>query len=56
MPRRQRKARDPWNGGQKHRFGLSPTLVRALFVISIVLPGPQVLVYLVLWVLLPKRP
>ena len=38
-----------------HRFGLSPTLVRALFVVSIVLPGPQVLVYLVLWLLVPEE-
>ena len=36
------------------RFGLSTGLVRALFVISIVLPGPQILLYLALWVILPS--
>lgn len=39
--------------GIARRFGLSPTLVRVLFVASIILPGPQVLVYAVLWILLP---
>jgi len=37
------------------RFGLSTTLVRALFVVSIVLPGTQVVVYLVLWLLIPEE-
>jgi phage shock protein PspC (stress-responsive transcriptional regulator) len=36
-----------------HRFGVSAGLVRALFVISIVLPGPQVLLYLGLWIFIP---
>ena len=35
------------------RFGLSVGLVRALFVISIVLPGPQILLYLGLWIFIP---
>jgi phage shock protein PspC (stress-responsive transcriptional regulator) len=38
-----------------HRFGLSTGLVRALFVVSIVLPGPQILVYLGLWIFLPSE-
>ena len=37
------------------RFDLSPTLVRALFVISIVLPGPQILLYLGLWIVVPSE-
>lgn len=36
------------------RFGLSTTLVRAAFVISCVLPGPQVLAYLALWLIIPS--
>jgi phage shock protein PspC (stress-responsive transcriptional regulator) len=28
--------------------------VRLLFVLSIVLPGPQVLIYLLLWVVIPR--
>jgi phage shock protein PspC (stress-responsive transcriptional regulator) len=37
------------------RFGLSVTLVRVLFVVSIVLPGPQFLLYLVLWLVFPSE-
>ena len=38
-----------------HRFDLSPGLVRVLFVVSCVLPGPQFLIYLVGWVLIPRE-
>ena len=38
------------------RFGVSPWLVRALFLVSLLLPGPQVIAYLVLWVVLPEEP
>jgi phage shock protein PspC (stress-responsive transcriptional regulator) len=37
------------------RFGISTGLVRALFVISIILPGPQILLYLGLWIFLPSE-
>ena len=40
--------------GIADRFGLSRTLVRVLFVVSIVLPGPQVLLYVALWILIPS--
>lgn len=39
--------------GIAQRFGISRTLVRALFIASLILPGTQVLVYAVLWVLMP---
>jgi phage shock protein PspC (stress-responsive transcriptional regulator) len=35
------------------RFDLSPTLVRVLFVLSMLLPGPQILAYIVLWIVIP---
>lgn len=35
------------------RFGVSPTVVRLAFVASLFLPGPQILLYLALWVLIP---
>jgi phage shock protein PspC (stress-responsive transcriptional regulator) len=41
--------------GLARRFGLSPTTVRVLFVLSCLLPGPQFVLYLVLWVLLPDE-
>lgn len=34
-------------------FHTSPWLVRLLFLASCLLPGPQVLVYLILWIVLP---
>lgn len=43
-------------GGLAEYFGADPTLVRVLFVLSILLPGPQVLAYLILWVIIPERP
>jgi phage shock protein C len=41
--------------GLADRFGLPRNLVRVLFVLSCLLPGPQVLIYLVLWVVMPQR-
>jgi phage shock protein PspC (stress-responsive transcriptional regulator) len=37
------------------RFGVSPNVVRAIFVASIILPGPQFVVYLALWILIPSE-
>jgi phage shock protein PspC (stress-responsive transcriptional regulator) len=42
--------------GLAERFGMSPFVVRLLFLLSCLLPGPQFLIYLVLWVIMPKRP
>lgn len=42
--------------GLAERFGWSANVVRLLFVLSCVLPGPQLLIYLALWVIMPKRP
>ena len=41
--------------GLAKRFGTSPTLVRALFLLSMLLPGPQILIYVALWVIVPKQ-
>lgn len=35
------------------RFGMKPGLVRLIFVLSCLLPGPQILIYIVLWIILP---
>ncbi|MCU1650715.1 MAG: phage-shock protein, partial [Pseudonocardia sp.] len=37
--------------GLADRFGMSPFVVRLLFVLSCLLPGPQFVIYLVLWVI-----
>jgi phage shock protein PspC (stress-responsive transcriptional regulator) len=41
--------------GLARRFNLSPTLVRVLFVLSVFLPGPQVVIYIALWFLMPSE-
>jgi phage shock protein PspC (stress-responsive transcriptional regulator) len=41
--------------GLARRFGMSPNTVRLLFVLSCLLPGPQFVVYIVLWVLMPEE-
>jgi len=34
---------------------MSPTLLRLLAVLSCLLPGPQFIAYIVLWVVMPKE-
>ncbi|MGH4019476.1 MAG: PspC domain-containing protein [Pseudonocardiaceae bacterium] len=41
--------------GLAERFGWNANAVRLLFVLSCLLPGPQVLIYLALWIIMPKR-
>jgi phage shock protein C len=41
--------------GLADRFGLPPTLVRLLFVLSCLLPGPQILIYVILWIIMPSE-
>lgn len=41
--------------GLARRFGMSSGVVRLLFVLSCLLPGPQVLIYLALWIMMPNE-
>jgi phage shock protein PspC (stress-responsive transcriptional regulator) len=41
--------------GIARRFGIEPTIVRILFVASLFLPGPQILIYLAGWLLMPDE-
>ena len=41
--------------GIAQRYGWNPTVVRAVFVVSCLLPGPQFVLYLVLWLVMPQR-
>lgn len=41
--------------GLGRRFDMSPNVIRLLFVLSCLLPGPQFLVYIVLWVMMPSE-
>ena len=59
-PRRLTRPRDNrWIAGVcaglGRRFGMSPGLVRLLFVLSCLLRGPQVLIYIALWIIMPDE-
>ncbi|MQA11622.1 MAG: PspC domain-containing protein [Pseudonocardiaceae bacterium] len=41
--------------GLAERFGMRANTVRLLFVLSCILPGPQFLIYIALWIIIPKR-
>ena len=42
--------------GLARRFGMSPTMMRILFVVTlIVIPGSQLIVYPILWILMPSE-
>lgn len=41
--------------GIARRFGISPFVVRLLFLLSLLLPGPQILIYLAMWILVPSE-
>ena len=42
--------------GIARRYGMSTTALRVAFVVSCVLPGPQFLAYVLLWIILPADP
>jgi phage shock protein PspC (stress-responsive transcriptional regulator) len=59
-PRRLSRPRDNrWIAGVcaglARRFGMSAGLMRLIFILSCLLPGPQVLVYLALWIVMPNE-
>jgi phage shock protein PspC (stress-responsive transcriptional regulator) len=41
--------------GLGRRFGIDPRVVRIAFVLSMLLPGPQILIYLAGWILIPDE-
>lgn len=41
--------------GIARRFGLRTNTVRLIFVLSMLLPGPQILIYLAGWILIPDE-
>ncbi len=42
--------------GIARRYGWSPWGVRLAFLVSCLLPGPQIVLYIALWILMPKEP
>ncbi|HMT51031.1 PspC domain-containing protein [Dietzia sp. UBA5065] len=55
--RRLERSSDRWIGGVcgglAGYFGVDPVVVRILFVASLLLPGPQVLLYVIMWIVMP---
>ena len=53
-----RSGHDKWIagvcGGLAEYLGWNANLVRLLFVLSCLLPGPQFVIYVVLWLIIPK--
>lgn len=41
--------------GLAQRYGWNANVVRGIFLLSCLLPGPQFLIYIALWILMPKR-
>jgi phage shock protein C len=42
--------------GIAQRYGWNVSTVRLVFLLSCLLPGPQFVIYLVLWLAMPQRP
>lgn len=42
-------------GGLGEYFGIDPTLVRVVFVIMALLGGPGILLYIILWLVMPEE-
>ena len=43
-------------GGLAEYFNLDPTLIRVLFIILAVLGGSGVILYVAMWIIVPKQP
>ena len=41
--------------GLARRFGTTPGIMRLIFVLPCLLPGPQFIIYIALWILLPSE-
>jgi phage shock protein C len=60
-PRRLYRSRDDRMiagvcGGLAAYFSVDPTIVRVIAVATILLPGPSVIAYLVMWLIVPEEP
>ncbi len=43
-------------GGLAEYFGIDPTIVRLAFVVLALLGGPGLIVYLIMWIVVPEAP
>jgi phage shock protein PspC (stress-responsive transcriptional regulator) len=53
-PRRDRMIAGVCSGIAR-RFGISSNVVRIAFVASMLIPGPQFLIYIAAWILMPEE-
>ncbi|KTC81360.1 PspC domain-containing protein [Legionella brunensis] len=43
-------------GGLAEYFGMDPTIMRLIFVVLLLLGGSTILVYLIMWLVVPQEP
>ena len=43
-------------GGLAQNFNIDPTLIRVLFVMLALLGGPGLVIYLLMWIIVPEEP
>ena len=43
-------------GGLAHYFNIDPTLVRLVFVLTMLVSIPSPLIYLMMWIIMPEEP
>ena len=41
--------------GLANRFGVKPLTVRLIFLLSLLLPGPQFIAYIAMWIIIPSE-
>lgn len=42
--------------GLARRFGWNANVVRLVFILSCLIPGPQFLIYIIMWIVIPLEP
>ena len=42
--------------GVAEYFDVDPTMVRLLTLLSVLIPGPQFIVYIIAWIVIPEEP
>ena len=48
------RSKEP-TGVLARRFGVSPFAARVVFLVTLLLPGPQFIAYLALWIVMPNE-
>jgi len=43
-------------GGLGKFFGIDPTIMRLIFVVLALMGGPGILIYIIMWIVVPEEP